>query len=477
MAVALAATVAQAGSTGKLGIRDVKAVRADGNVNINVDFILDSLELGRNRQIVVTPAISDTRQRVDLPSLMINGRNMHVAYQRGTIRSQAKGYKLAQEVKRGKGAQSVHYVTSTPLESWMMSPEASVVFYVDTCGCGRAYATSTTGGTPLDLNPATRMRLVYLTPQVTELPVSVHEGRARVQFEVDKTVLHVEPYRCASGQRIDNRAQLQAIDDTVTYALSDPNVEIASITITGYASPESPYTHNEYLATNRSRSLAEYLGAKYRLPEEACRYGSVPENWEEFRELVVNAKDITSAQRADLLELIDRPAYGPSDYDAKEKELKTSPRFANLYRTKILPEWFPKLRATKFAISTRLKPMSDAELARVLEKTPELMSLNQMFRVARLYEEGSDEFNRVIEIALRYYPDDEVANANAAVAALNRGELETAERLLRKAGNLPEAENARGVLATHRGDFDAARGHFNDAGNLPESVKNRQILK
>ena len=363
------------------------------------------------------------------------------------------------------------------MQSWMMHRDTEVRMVLDTCGCGHLYGSSV--GTPsmLNLNPAPRMRLVYYSPAVTEQPVSVHEGRARVQFEVDRTELHPTPYVCRNGQRIDNRAQLQVIEDSVRYALSDPNVEIASINICGYASPESPYMHNETLATNRSRSLAEYIGSRFNLPSQKCTYNSVPENWAEFRDLVVNATDITSKQRQDLLELIDRPAYGPSDYDAKEKELKTSPKFAQLYRTKILPEWFPQLRCTQFTINTRLKPLDDNKLAEVIKVTPELMSLNQMFRVARLYPEGSDKFNDVIEIARRYYPEDPVANLNAAIAAIQKGDLDSAERMLTKAGNSPEAMNARGVLEAHKGDFDAAMKYFRSAGQLPEALKNKALLE
>ena len=311
---------------------------------------------------------------------------------------------------------------------------------------------------------------------MTELPVSIHEGKARVQFEVDKTELHPQPYVCKNGQRIDNRAQLAIIEDSIRYATSDPNVEIAKITITGYASPESPYEHNDYLATNRSRALSEYIADRFSLPRGIADYGSVPENWVEFRQQVVDSKELTDKQRADLLELIDRPAYGPADYDAKEKELKTSPQFAALYKSTILPKWFPQLRATKFAISTRLKPMPDEQLAEIILTSPEKMSLNQMFRVARLYPEGSDDFNRVISTALKYYPNDPTANLNAAAAEVAKGDYSRAKTLLEKAGNSPEANNLRGIVATSEENYDEAIRYFEKAGDLPEAKHNRAML-
>lgn len=460
--------------------RNISCNRAGTDMLVSMELVLDSLHLGANHQIYITPVISaggsDSDQYAVLPSVLINGRNMQYAYERKSLpRDIIKEHNPAEVVRRRNGKpQSLSYARNTPLHRWMYGSEAYLSLVFDTCGCG-VQAGREVMRIPLGLTPV--MRYAYLTPEVTELPVSVHEGKARVQFEVDSTTLHVEPYKCRSGQLIDNREQLAIIYDSIRYALSTPNVEIARIDICGYASPESPYSHNDYLATNRSRALAEHLGRKFSLPAEKCTYDAVPENWGEFREMVVESNEITPQQRADLLELIDAPTFGPADYDAKEKTLKTDPRFARLYRSLILPKWFPHLRATKFAISTRLKPMSDPELAKIIETAPQMMSLNQMFRVARLYPEGSPDFNRVIGIALKHYPDSPVANLNAAVAAIADGAFDRAEELLVKAGDSAEAENARGVVAAHHGDFDAARLYFEKAApKLSEARKNLEEL-
>lgn len=450
-----------------------RAVVRDGKLQVDIKFDLDTLKLGANRQIYLSPVLIDGKGNKEvLPALLVNGRNMHYAYERKTIKKGGtNNYSIYKEVRRLNGQpQSVDYSTSVPLEAWMRQQGTKIVLVQDTCGCGHEFGSRTVDLFPINLIPNTY--LAYKTPEVTPLPIANHEGRARVQFEVDRTELHDQPYKCRNGQIIDNRAQLQVIIDSINYAVSDPNVEIASIKIVGYASPESPYLHNEELSTGRSRALAEYIANRYNLPKEQCTFDAVAENWKEFRAKVLMTKEITESQRRDLLELIDRPCYGPSDYDAKEKELKTSKKYADLYKSLILPKWFPELRATEFSINTRLKPASDEKLAEIIEITPQLMSLNQMMRVARLYEEGSDEFNRVIDIALKYYPEDETANLNAAVSRLKSGNLEEADKLLVNSGNSPEAENARGVVAVRKGENTEARKHFENAGNLPEAKKN-----
>lgn len=455
------------------------------SLHLSADIVLDSLKLKGNEQIFITPVVEGGNgESVILPTVLVTGRGMHYAYERGTMRGlkrYSKEYDIMKEVRRDNGhRQTVDYSATTAMRPWMMKSSVSVSFRYDNCGCGVLAGTSSDNAADTILNPANNMYVAYITPRVTELPVSIHEGRARVQFEVDRTELHDNVYQCRNGQRIDNRQQLKVIYDSIEYALTDPNVEIAKIEIIGYASPESPYEHNKELATGRSRALAEYIGKyvgnKYNISQDITDFDAVAENWGEFRDQVVNAKDITDAQRVALLELIDRPAFSPGDYDAKERELKSDPKFRDLYRNKILPQWFPHLRATKFRISTRLKPMDDQQLSEIITGSPEKMSLNQMMRVARLYPEGSDNFDKVIETALKYYPNSEEANLNAVASALRRQDLEKASALLKKAGDSPEAVNARAVLLAKEGNLEEALKLLDTIQSLPEAQKNRALI-
>lgn len=481
-ALGLLATIcapALAGISSGLEYRDVKVTRNGNNLDAQVDIVLDGLKLKSNRQVYITPHITDGRDSTALlPSLLVNGRNMHIAWQRGTVaKTPASAQPLAAEIQRRNGkAQSYEYKATVPLAKWMMGEDVKLVVTVDTCGCGHALGRDTEPLTTLGLNPWREMRVSYRTPEVMEAPVTIHEGRARIQFEVDRTELHPERYRCRNGQMIDNREQLKAIDDSMRYALTDPNVEIAGIKITGFASPESPYDHNAYLALNRSKSLVDYLASKYSIPLNSREYSAVPENWVEFRAMVDTTALLTPRQRLDLLDLIDVPASSAAEFDAKEKTLKTSPKFAKLYREVILPQMFPHLRATKFEIKTRLRPLDDKALARVFETTPELMSLNQMFRVANLYTRDSEDFRRVMNKVLEYYPDDETAATNAAAAAIAAGEMQRAAELLSRAGNSPEADNLRGIVAAWQGDFDQSRQWLEKSEGLVESVENLKKL-
>lgn len=444
-------------------------------LSISADLVLDSLRLGANRQIFITPVIesADTvngqRERDNLkvlPSVLVNGRNMHVSYERGVLRSfkEMKEHEIGKEVQRHNGTrQRVPYSVRTPFETWMRGRATSVTFVYDSCGCGVRAAETISRPYTVFQNPIRDMMWAMIIPEVEEIPIQTHEGRARVQFEVDRTELHVDPFVCRNGQRLDNREQIRIIDDSVRYALTDPNVEISSIELCGYASPESPYLHNVELADGRTKALAQYLAQRYNLPQDRVTYSSVPENWKEFREMVVGSDRLTERQRQQLLRLIDEPAYTPEQWDRKEWLLKTEPPYADLYHRFILPEWFPKLRATTFAVHTRLKNLEDKDLKEVIKTTPEKMSLNQMYRVARMYPEDSEEFDGVMQTALKYYPRDQIAITNAASAAVAREDYDRARQLIARGMPTAETDNLLGIIATAEGNYSEARGYFEKA--------------
>ena len=64
------------------------------------------------------------------------------------------------------------------------------------------------------------------------------------------------------------------------------------------------------------------------------------------------------------------------------------------------------------------------------------------------------------------FPDDAIANLNAANATMRRGDLTGAKRYLDRAGDSPEAVYARGALAVRRKDYDSARRYLNEAKSL-----------
>ena len=83
------------------------------------------------------------------------------------------------------------------------------------------------------------------------------------------------------------------------------------------------------------------------------------------------------------------------------------------------------------------------------------------------------------------FPNDQVANLNAANSAISKGDYRSALRYLDKAGDMPEAIYTRGVLEVYREDNQAAKPYLEKALKLgiteakqalEEIAKNRNIV-
>ena len=140
--------------------------------------------------------------------------------------------------------------------------------------------------------------------------------------------------------------------------------------------------------------------------------------------------------------------------DAKEARLKAE--HPDAYR-RLLTDCYPALRCTRYRIDYVVRGFDVDEAKALIGTRPQNLSLQEMFLVAKTYEPGSEAFNRVFDVAVRLYPDDPVANLNAANALLEHGQAQEALRYLDKAGAMPEADNARGAALLLLGRYDEAR--------------------
>ena len=114
-----------------------------------------------------------------------------------------------------------------------------------------------------------------------------------------------------------------------------------------------------------------------------------------------------------------------------------------------------------------VRPYNVEEAKALLKTRPQLLSLEEMYLVAQTYEGGSDEFNEVFDIAVRMYPEDPIANINAAAMELKRGNVDQAVRYLERSDKASAAaQNNQGVYHLLKGDLNQAEACFNKAKSL-----------
>lgn len=415
--------------------------------NISMQYAFDSLKLGSNRFVAVTPVLmtKDTSHVATFQPIVIAGRKQYVMYERD-------GYLLPEyenapilKLKTLKEDGGYAYDDSTDYSSWM---EGSYLYFAnDLCGCCDLKDSALVGPfLRLPRNPAPYMRFPSLPD--AEKVFYLH-GTAYVNFVVNKT--NVEP------NYMNNPRELRRITDTLDIMVADKNVEVEMIRIHGYASPESPYSHNKFLAETRAQALTDYVRHFYGLPASVfAKAQATPENWGDLRDAVAKSH---LANRDAILALVDQAlkvtdANG-SDCDAIEAKIKT--QYPDDYRW-LLDNVYPTLRRSDYEVTFKVRRFASDEAKDILRSNPGYLSAAELAELASLYPVGSDEYNNVFAIAEKNIAmlDDEhnITNGNItmAEAALKKGDTATADKFLSRVGDTPEADNARGVSALLKGD-------------------------
>ena len=243
---------------------------------------------------------------------------------------------------------------------------------------------------------------------------------------------------------------------------NDPDVRITSLSIKGYASPEGTYANNTRLAKGRTATLKTYVRELYHFPDSVILTSYEPEDWSGLEAYV----DSTNLKNRDAILALIRSDMEP---DAKEKAIKST--YPEDYRF-LLQNVYPGLRHSDYVVQYVVRTYTDvAEIRRIMKTQPQKLSLRELYIAVQELEPGSDEYNEAFEIAVRMFPGDEVANLNAANAAMVKGDLKGAARYLDKAGDCGEAVYARGVYAALSGDYDSAMRFFAEAarGGIAEA--------
>lgn len=415
---------------------------------MTVDMLLDmsKLKVDGNRAVLLTPRIVNGNDSIDLPAVGVYGRRRYYTY----IRNGESMLSGADEktFKASKKPDTLPYRADVDYENWMDG--AMLTLEREEYGCcntmlGEQYAMLGRYDAPAEAM-AFFPELVYVQPKAEMTKSRALEGSAFIDFPVNRTEIHPDYRR--------NTVELGKIQATIDSVRNDRDVTITQVWLKGFASPESPYSHNRDLAIGRTAALKNYIQQLYKFGDGIIATDYEPEDWAGLRRFV---EQNNINHKAEILALID------SDREPDNKEWKIKSTYPEEYRF-MLQNYYPALRHTDYRIAYNIRGYNDVdEIKRILATSPQKLSLNEFYLVAQEYEPGTDEFTDVFETAVRMFPTDETANLNAANAAIRRDDFAAAERYLAKAGDSAEADYARGSLAIRKGDLDTARAWLGKA--------------
>mgnify|MGYP002624669200 CR=1 FL=1 len=432
---------------------------------VTLDLVLDSLHVPSNRYRAFTPILrsADSTQSVRLKTVIVSGRRQDIVFQRDGIDPLYRNNCVSMRRQNGK-PQTYSYTDATASQPWHHS--AQVLLECDLCGCGNPMDSELLAlGTLTRPNPYELIELANQEPAPDKPSQELH-GTAYITFVVDRWEMKPD--------YMNNATELRKITDTLDIMVADKNITVEQIKIHGWASPESPYEHNRMLATNRAQSLTDWVRSKYGLPASVFAPAeATPENWIGLREAVEQTGTDVLPHRTEILALIQDPSLQP---DPKEARIRQ--RYPQEYRY-LLQNVYPGLRRSDYEITFNIRQFNTIEeCLDIYRSKPHQLSLYEFWRVAQTFPAFSDDYNRAMQMALNYYPDDEAANVNLANVAIQQHDLLKAETLLQQAGSSAAAENARAVLCILREQYDDAARHLDHAQQQGLDVsRNREALR
>ena len=447
--------LAQTVESGSVSAENVKFSKNGDDLVIQMDLNTTGLDIKGNRMVIITPEVSDGINTETLSSVGLYGRKRYMFYLRN-IQDKLFGVSDEKAIRSKDAPDIIPYSAIIPFQGWM--EKAALKLNVQEKGCANCDKGSDDGlladRPMMPEAPVIKPKAAYVTPQAEAVKSRSLEGRAFINFEVNKTVIKPD--------YMTNPAELDKIVATIDSVKNDSDIQVKSISIKGFASPEGSWANNERLAKGRTTALKNYINNLYKFDNDIISTSYEVEDWDGLKAFVEGSN---LAAKDDILAIINEGG------DADKKEAKIKAKFPEQYDF-LLKNVYPSLRHSDYVINYVISNFSDPKEIREIAKTaPQKLSLNEFFLAAQDCESGSEEFADLFETAVRMYPDNEVANLNAASSELSHGDLVNAEKHLKKAGNSPQAQYARAMLLALKGNYSDALPKLRALSNqVPEAA-------
>ena len=420
--------------------------RTGDSMTAAMDLSFGDLKLRSTEALTLSPMIVNGADTLRLPSVGIYGKTRWYQSERKAA-FPLGGEREYLSLRYDRDLTPLAYSQKVPYAEWMNGSE--LILQLDAYGCAGCQEG------PLSEELALYKRVDFVPAFIYETAVAEASktrelsGKAYIDFPVNQTVIYPDYRR--------NSVELAKITGTIDSVRNDRDVSVTSLSIKGFASPEGSYENNIRLAKGRTEALKNYVQTLYHFPEGFIRTSYEPEDWEGLREYVAGSH---IENRDAILAIID------SDLAPDPKNTKIQRDYPVQYKF-LLANVYPGLRHSDYKIEYEIRQFSDvAEIAEIIRKEPGKLSLNEMFLLGSTLEPGTEFYNDVFETAVRMYPDEPVASLNAANAAMQRGDLQTAARYLDRSGQEAEAVYARGMLAALQGDYGQALELVNRAASM-----------
>ena len=429
-------------------VKNLATTRAGGQLNLDMDIDISDIEVGADETLILTPTIEKNGRTLELPSVEIMGRRAWMYYRRNgevpVTSNPLYADRIAKRAERKAGEkQTVDYTTSVPFQEWMRG--STVVVKEGSCGCDQ---------TPIALgaNPVGRVMheiynpqylISFITPDPEPVKMRAESHSAYINFRVDRYEI-LENYKS-------NGAELASIISSIDKVKDDADLTITSISIEGWASPEGTEQHNKILSQNRANSLADYVTAKTGIARTDIHATGMGEDWAGLKKEVDNTPRLLDQDK--VLAIIADASMTQDQKDAALEALVPP----TIYQ-RLMNEMYPRLRRNDYRIEYSVRNFNIEEAKKLVDSDPRKLSVGELYQVAGTYAKGSAEYNHVMEVAAKTYPQVVAAAVNQAAQLISEKKYDEALAVLAKSDQQDaRILSAQGYTYMAKGDQAKAR--------------------
>lgn len=302
-------------------------------------------------------------------------------------------------------------------------------------------------------------------------PAIAPDGFQRVIKEKFDTDIHflIQQANLRSSEL--KSGDLKAWKEIIENADYAPNQNV-DVEVQAYASPDGGLELNEKLAAQREKNTSDYLKRELKRMDVDAPVSAyyTAQDWEGFKELV-EASDLQDK------DLVLRVLSMYPDPEVREKEIKNISAVYSQLTDLILP----KLRRSRLIANIETIGKSDAEILDIARVTPGRLTNEELLYAATLTKDTEEKIS-FYNAATSIYPKDYRAYNNLAALAFEAGNIGKAEELLQKASEVAMAAGEKNpealllnqsLLQLRAGNVDQAKtllGQISDLPNVNEAM-------
>lgn len=302
-------------------------------------------------------------------------------------------------------------------------------------------------------------------------PAIAPDGFQRVIKEKFDTDIHflIQQANLRSSEL--KSGDLKAWKEIIENADYAPNQNV-DVEVQAYASPDGGLELNEKLAAQREKNTSDYLKRELKRMDVDAPVSAyyTAQDWEGFKELV-EASDLQDK------DLVLRVLSMYPDPEVREKEIKNISAVYSQLTDLILP----KLRRSRLIANIETIGKSDAEILDIARVTPGRLTNEELLYAATLTKDTEEKIS-FYNAATSIYPKDYRAYNNLAALAFEVGNIGKAEELLQKASEVAMAAGEKNpealllnqsLLQLRAGNVDQAKtllGQISDLPNVNEAI-------